>query len=173
MIIIRNRGKKWPRRVPFRKDLDAVEGFIGEIPALAIITFAVTAFMISAVSATGIYIEDRAKTDALEEAKDISSAIGAYSPLLIEDRADHLSASALDHLVEGRLSLELRNTGDMRVTVYDRQGGPGNRTSAWTFGNTDRTDPPTATVSRTVLIGYDALSGPHVLHLGSMEVRTW
>ena len=129
--------------------------------------------MISAVSATGVYLDDRAKTDALDEARDISTAIGSYPSLLVEDKVDHLSASSLDKVVDGALSVNLRNTGDMRVTVQDLQAGNVNQTSAWTFGNTDRTDPPSATVSRTVLIGYDAPSGPPVLHIGSMEVRTW
>lgn len=166
MVARRGTGRR--DRMPFRKDIRAVEGFMTEIPALAMITIAITAFMISAISASGIYIADRDRAEALDKGKDISAAIRSYGPLLVSDRTGHLSASALDDLVAGNISLDLRNTGDMSVTV--RESGS-ERT--WTFRNTERTDAPRATVSDTVLIGHDLPDRPPSFLIGYLEVRTW
>ena len=157
-------------RPSFRKDLGAVEGFMTEVPALAIITFAVTAFMISAVAASTIYLEDKARAEALDDARDISDAVASYPPILADGRANRFSADGLDALVAGDLALELKNTGDMRVTISGSQGGNG---STWTFGTSDRVDDPRATVTTTVLIGHQTSTGVWVFNVGSMEVRTW
>jgi hypothetical protein len=182
MIITMEDGRK--KRPPPRgprhrllRDTDGVEGFIGEIPALAIITFAVTAFMISAISATGSYLDEKERSEDLDLAKDISQAIGASPDVLVDGRMDHLSAKALDQLATGGMTLDLRNTGDMRVTVIDLQasggGGLNGTGPEWTFGNTDRTDAPTVTYSRTVLIGHEVAGDQVMFHIGRMEVRTW
>jgi hypothetical protein len=149
-------------RPSFRRDTLAVEGFMEEIPAVAVITFAVTAFMISAVSATGLYMNDVARSDALDRAKDICTAVASYGPLLVDGRPDHLSNDALGRAADGKLRVDLKNTGAMRVNVNERLSHSGNGTavpSSWTFGNTDRTDMPVAAVTRPVLVGYEALNG--------------
>jgi hypothetical protein len=154
----------------FRKDLRAIEGFMTEVPALAIITFAVTAFMISAVAASTIYLEDRARAEALGDARGISDAVASYPPILADGRANRFSVDGLDALVAGDLVLELKNTGDMRVTIAESQGGNG---SKWAFGTSDRVDDPRATVTTTVLIGHKTSTGDWVFNVGSMEVRAW
>lgn len=162
-------------RVPFRRDDRGVEGFMTEIPALAMIVFAITAFMISAVSASSMYLEDRERSDALDKAKDISIAIRADPTLIIDGRNGHFSAEALDDLVEGNLSLDLRNTGDMTVVVTELDQGQYNGTGVkhWRYSNTDRHDVPRATVSNTVLVGHWSEDGPPIYYIAYMEVRTW
>lgn len=160
-----------------RNDNRAVEGFLTEIPALAVMTIAVTTFMITAVSAYGLYLDDRARADALEEARDISTAIRTWAPILVDGRANHLSVSALDRLASGEMTLDLRNTGDMTVTVLEygdagADGEPG-ATGTWTFGNTDRKDAAEAAVTKSVLIGHFVDGRSPVYRLGSVEVRVW
>ena len=159
-------------RPRFRGDLRAVEGFMEEIPAMAVITFAVTAFMISAVSATGLYLNDTARADALDRAKDISSAVASYGPILVEGRSGHLSSEALDRVVEGKLGVDINNGGDMRVTVNERGPGSGGHPS-WSFGSTNRTDVPRATVTMSVLVGHGQGAGSTVFRLAVLEVGTW
>lgn len=163
----------------FKNDIFAVEGFMEEIPAVAVITFAVTAFMISAVSATGLYFSDVARADALDRAKDLSSAVSSYGPLLAEGRSGHLSAQALDQVSNGTLRPVIKNSENTRVTITekplsgdDRNKGP----LSWTFGTTNRTDSPKATFVRMVLVGHPS-SGigevKMVYRLADLEVRTW
>ena len=151
-----------------------------EIPAMAVITFAVTAFIISAVSATGLYLNDVARADSLDRAKDMFAAVSSYGPLLVEGRSGHLSAEALERVSDGTLMVDIKNVGDMRVTVTERgpSAGGGNGTLGWTFGTTNRTDPSKATVTGPVLVGrLSNEPGPDhgtvVFHIAVLEVRTW
>jgi hypothetical protein len=150
-----------------------------EIPAVAVITFAVTAFMISAVSATGMYFTDVARADALDRAKDLASAVSSYGPLIVEGRSGHLSAQALDSVRSGQLRPEFKNSGDMRITITEKSFSGDNTTldpPSWTFGTTNRTDATKATYAKTVLVGHPS-SGPGqvkmLYRLATLEVRTW
>ena len=156
----------------------AEEGFMEEIPAVAVITFAVTAFMISAVSATGIYFNDVAQADALDRAKDLASAVSSYGPLLVEGRTGHLSAEALNHTSNGQLLMVFKNSGDMRVTIAEKTlSGDSTKTPpSWTFGTTNRTDAPKATYVKALLVGHTSSGAGQVkvlYRLATMEVRTW
>ena len=162
------------RRPRFRRDIRAAEGFMEEIPAMAVITFAVTAFMISAVSATGLYLNDTARADALDRAKDISTAVASYGPILIEGRSCHLSSEALGRVVDGKLHVDIKNEGDTRIKIMQRGTGSGtDGPLSWAFGTTNRTDVPRATVTMSVLVGHAQATGPIVFRLAVMEVGTW
>jgi hypothetical protein len=163
----------------FRNDITAEEGFMEEIPAVAVITFAVTAFMISAVSATGMYFTDVAQADALDRAKDLASAVSSYGPLIVDGRSGHLSAQALDSVRTGQLRPEFKNSGDMRITISERSFQGDNTTNeppSWTFGTTNRTDDTTAIYTKTVLVGHPSVAPGQVkmiYRLATLEVRTW
>jgi len=162
------------RRPSFRKDIRAAEGFMEEIPAMAVITFAVTAFMISAVSATSLYLNDSARADALDRAKDICSAVASYGPILVEGRSGHMSSEALGRVVDGKLHVDIKNEGDTRVTITQRGTGSGpDGPSSWAFGTTNRTDVPRATVTMSVLVGHYQGTGTTVFRLAVLEVGTW
>ena len=168
------------RKRTFRKDIWAEEGFMEEIPAVAVITFAVTAFMISAVSATGLYLNDQARAEALDRAKDITSAVSSYGLILVNNRAGHLSSNALTRVVSGDIKFALKNSGDMRVTISEKRpsdGTEGNGTAPtfWTFGTTNRSDAPDATITRSVLVGHPSLDVPGIMvyYIAILEVRTW
>ncbi len=172
------KGQRQPLSA-FKNDILAVEGFMEEIPAVAVITFAVTAFMISAVSATGLYFTDVARADALDRAKDLASAVSSYGPLLVEGRSGHLSAEALDHVTSGQLKPVIKNSGDMRITIAEKSVSADNGTKkplSCTFGTTNRTDTPKATYAKIVLVGHPSSGGGQVkmiYRLSTMEVRTW
>jgi hypothetical protein len=163
----------------FKNDILAVEGFMEEIPAVAVITFAVTAFMISAVLATGLYFTDVARADALDRAKDLASAVSSYGPLLVEGRSGHLSAQSLDQMRNGQLQLGIKNSGDMRITIAEKYLSEDNGTKqplSWTFGTTNRTDTPKATYAKIVLVGHPSSGSGQVkmiYRLSTMVVRTW
>jgi len=156
----------------FYRDERAVEGFMEEIPAVAVITFAVTLFMISTVSATAMYLADLDRTEAMDRAKDVSAAVVSYGPLLVEERSGHLSAKALDDMATGKLQLKLANIGETRMTVREKTS-----TVSWEFGTTNRSDAADATVTRSVLVGHvsqDAGGGSSIVYrIAVLEVRTW
>jgi len=151
-----------------------------EIPAVAVITFAVTVFMISAVSATGLYLNDQARAEAMERAKDITTAVSSYGPILVNNHAGHLSSIALSRVVSGELKLILKNSGDMRVIISERGPSDGTESNekasgSWTFGTSNRTDAPDATITRSVLVGHPSsdVIGTTVYYIATLEVRTW
>jgi hypothetical protein len=170
---------RWSLVPRFNNDITAEEGFMEEIPAVAVITFAVTVFMITAVSATGLYFTDVARSDALDRAKDLASAVSSYGPLLVEGRSGHLSAQALDSVRLGHLKPDIKNSGEMRITITERTLGGDNQTNgppSWTFGSTNRTDAPRATFTKTVLVGHPSGGAGQVkmlYRLSTLEVRTW
>ena len=75
------------------------------------------------------------------------------------------------------MTLDLRNTGDMSVTVLEYgdagAGGETWTTGTWKFGNTDRKDAAEATVTKSVLIGHYVDGRSPIYHLGTLEVRVW
>lgn len=162
-------------RSSFRRDTRAVEGFMTEIPALAVVTFAITAFMVSAIQASTLYIEDVERTDSLDRAEALSDAIVSHPKLVVDGRSHHLSATALDLLASDDLTLDLSNTGDMTVVVIEMDIGHANGEAArsWRYTNTERHDLPKAAVGSTVLVGDWDGTGPPVYRLAHMEVRTW